>query len=444
MANNNKLIAILLVMILLISVIIIADNATEDWPEEVSEGEEWEEEDWESTGGEWKEEEEGDWPSEIDEYSKEWEEGDWPEEVSERGGWEEEPQEESFFNEEDTDGQIDSYEEESLFNEDGWMTDEEARQQLIEEGWIAGEEGQISDEQSLFNEEGWMTDEEARQEFREQGFEITDLEEGEQYTEEELTQMGWEETEAPTTKPGIKSRPLTFLSQFLTAYDQYRGFSRFSSLFFTSEAWERHREKVNQIFCDTIILGGTQCWTSRICDTQLYPLVQRGTFSGRTPSGERQATATIQGEKSLPIQAVDNFGNPTMLRLYKITYAINNPYEAQELKYNIQFRTEDGYKINWFPDYQTTPASRTEASPLMQYGKNDYSAVCLIFHPSLIDYKSNWHGRRIREWCTPIIQYIGTATKPYPTASNTPEETTTPSAPAGLPEIEEEDEHPGF
>jgi hypothetical protein len=237
---------------------------------------------------------------------------------------------------------------------------------------------------------------------------------------------------------------LTGLSQFLTVYDQYRGFSRFSSLFLTSEVWERHREKVNQAFCDTIILGGTQCWTSRICDTQLYPLVPRGTFAGRTPSGERQATASIQGEKSLPIQGVDDFGNPTMLYLYKITYSIRNPYESQELKYNVQFRTEDGYKINWFPDYKSTPAARTEASPLMEYGKNDYAAVCLIFHPSLIDYRSNWHGRRTRELCSPIAQYAGTATKPYPTASNSTDATTTPDAPGGLPETTVGEAHPGF
>jgi uncharacterized protein YnzC (UPF0291/DUF896 family) len=235
---------------------------------------------------------------------------------------------------------------------------------------------------------------------------------------------------APSTLQAIASG----IGRFLAVYDQYRGFSRFSSLFLTDEVWERHREKVNQAFCDTILLGGTQCWTSRICDTQLYPLVPRGTFSGRTPSGERQATATIQGEKSLTIQGVDDFGNPTTLRLYKITYAINNPYDDQKLKYNIQFRKEDGYKINWFDDYQPTPAARTEASPLVEYGKNDYSAVCLVFNPSLVDYRSNWHGRRIREWCTPIVQYVGTATKPYPTSSNTTDTTTKPTAPIGLPE----------
>lgn len=254
-------------------------------------------------------------------------------------------------------------------------------------------------------------------------------------TAEEYEQLeAWKKRKAQSTG---EPRPLVAASQFLTYYEEYKGFARFGSLFFTSDGWERHREKINQIFCDTILLGGTQCWTSRICDTQLYPLVPRSVFAGRTPSGERTATASIQGEKSLTIQGVDDFDNPVTLRLYKTTYAINNPYEEQTIEYNIQYRTEDGFKINWFNDSQTIPpgtsAKRTEANPLIDYGKNDYTEACIIFHPSIIDYR-NYLGRRIREWCTPIIEYVGTATKPYPTATNTTEETPTPQAPEELPQ----------
>lgn len=247
-------------------------------------------------------------------------------------------------------------------------------------------------------------------------------------------------------EPGFLARTGTFVSQFLATYDQYRGFARFGSLFFTSEAWEQHREKVNQAFCDTIILGGTQCWTSKICDTQLYPLLQRGTFSGRTPSGERQATASIQAEKSLPIYAVDKLGNPIIKHLYKVTYALTNPYEYQELKYNIEFRAEDGYKYRWYPDYEPVPADgayRTEASPLINYGTHDYNTVCLVFHPHIVDYVS-WHGRTIREWCTDIIPYQETATKPYPGSSNETTATPTPNAPTPLPDEDELEEHSGF
>ncbi|MBW2969343.1 hypothetical protein KY314_04510, partial [Candidatus Woesearchaeota archaeon] len=102
-------------------------------------------------------------------------------------------------------------------------------------------------------------------------------------------------------------------------------------------------------------------------------------------------------------------------------YAINNPNIEQELKYNIQFRTDEGYKINWFPDYQQAPDYRREDNPIIEYGRNDYSEVCLIFHPSITDYGANWHGRTIREWCTDIVPYEGTATKPYPTSEDTTE-----------------------
>ncbi|MBD3361827.1 hypothetical protein GF358_03475 [Candidatus Woesearchaeota archaeon] len=264
----------------------------------------------------------------------------------------------------------------------------------------------------------------------------------EQWAQRERTRAYEEWEEGTKQEPMTASRIMAGISQFLAKYEQYRGFARFGSLFFTGETWERHREKVNQAFCDTILLGGTKCWTSRICDTQLYPLMPRGTFSGRTPSGQRQATASIQAEKSLPIAAIDN-GQQINKYLYKITYSITNPYEEQELKYNIQFRTADGYKFNWFPDYQSTPAYRTEASPLIRYGKQDYTEVCLIFHPYIVDYHT-WHGRNIREWCTKIIQYTGTATKPYPTASNETDATPTPDAPEELPEEGEVDRFEGF
>ena len=231
-----------------------------------------------------------------------------------------------------------------------------------------------------------------------------------------------------------ESKPINWGSlaaEFLSSYDQYRGFARFGSLFFTDESWEAYREKVNQIFCDTILLGGTQCWTSRICDTQLYPIMPRSTFSGRTPSGQRVAVATIQGEKSLPIAAVDKQGNPIDMRLYKVTYAITNPYDQQEIKYNVQFRTEDGNTINWYPEQQTlgpgSSAAITEASPIIEYGRKNYNTVCLTFNPGITDY-AYWHGKTIHEWCSPVIQYEGTATKPYPEATNDPE--TTPEEPA--------------
>jgi len=245
----------------------------------------------------------------------------------------------------------------------------------------------------------------------------------------------WQQTQyikaAEKRTPVTAQEILYGVTRFLAYYDQYSGFARFGSLFFTNEQWEQRREKINQLFCDTILLGGTQCWTSRICDTQLYPLVPRSVFAGRTPSGERQATASIQAEKSLPILAVDDTGKQITLRLYKITYAINNPYEEQELKYNVQLRTADEYKINWFSEHKNAPGQRTEANPLLEYGRNDYIEACLVFTPAIIDYQ-NYHGRRTREWCTPIIEYTGTATKPYPTASDEPE--TTPEEPEQAPD----------
>jgi len=225
---------------------------------------------------------------------------------------------------------------------------------------------------------------------------------------------------------------------FLAAYDQYPGFARFGSLFMTSDMWERHRENVNRAFCDTILLGGTQCWTSRICDTRLYRNMPSSVFAGRTPSGQRVATASIQGEKSLPIAAVDEQGMPVDKRKYKVTYAIRNPYEEQDIKYNIQFRTDDGNTYNWYTEWQSlspgtyagTSATIAEDTPLLDYGTKDYKTVCIIFSPAIVDYHT-FAGRKIKEWCSDIVQYMGTATRPYPDAAD--DTTVTPDPNAGQP-----------
>lgn len=239
---------------------------------------------------------------------------------------------------------------------------------------------------------------------------------------------------APTGEP---FKPGIFVAQFLSSYDRYRGLAKLGSLFFTGDNWEEYRSQINQVFCDTILLGGTKCITSRICDTQLYAIMPRNVFTGRTPSGERLAVAEIQGEKSLPIAAVDEQGNPYDMRLYKTTFAITNPNPQITITYNIQFRTDNGDIFNWHPEMQAlSPGSTgyaTEQNPILEYGKRDYTKVCLVFNPGIVDYNANWHGKTVKEWCSPIIQYIGTATKPYPTATDSP--STTPPDDPTLPPV---------
>ena len=246
--------------------------------------------------------------------------------------------------------------------------------------------------------------------------------------------------EAPLSSPLYRyySRGVGGTVTFLAAYDQYSGFARLGSLFMTSDMWEKHRENVNRAFCDTILLGGTQCWISRICDTQLYRNMPSSVFAGRTPSGQMVATASIQGEKSLPIAAVDEQGMPVDMRKYKVTYAIRNPYDEQKIKYNIQFRTEDGNTYNWYNEWQSlspgtyagTSAKIAEDTPLLDYGTKDYKTVCIIFSPAIVDYHT-YAGRRIKEWCSDVVQYMGTATRPYPEAAD--DTTVTPDPNAGQP-----------
>jgi hypothetical protein len=229
---------------------------------------------------------------------------------------------------------------------------------------------------------------------------------------------------------GTPPAPIAIYS-FMGIYNQYSGLARFGSLFFTHEQDEQWREKVNQFFCDTILLGGTQCWTSRICSMGMHMTTHRNTLADRAPWREHRPLVSIQAEKSLPIQTPDG-----TKYLYKITYSITNPYDTIKLDYAVEVRREDGSTYQLEPWKKLRPgmsATISEATPILRYGKSNYAEACLIFDPAIVDYTGYWHGKRRREMCAGIVQYQGDATRPYPTAAGTPPAATPAPPPASQP-----------
>ncbi|MEM4242791.1 MAG: hypothetical protein QXM31_02730, partial [Candidatus Woesearchaeota archaeon] len=56
-----------------------------------------------------------------------------------------------------------------------------------------------------------------------------------------------------------------YLGIFVQQYRQYAGLAGWSSLIFDEDFLDKWSTSVNKFFCDTIVLGGIDCWASRIC-----------------------------------------------------------------------------------------------------------------------------------------------------------------------------------
>jgi len=198
-----------------------------------------------------------------------------------------------------------------------------------------------------------------------------------------------------------------FLSTFAKHYQQYSGLAGWSSLVFNEEDLQEWRDKVNDFFCKTIVLGGIDCWKSKICG-KYYDIqpARNGILYTSPVSGALRAAAHIEGQRSLPISTP----NETYW-VYTITFSIANP-EEEGMSYNVRFGGSQR-SVTWWPQAQPLgkgeTASAIGASALMKLSRHDYTGVCLEFNPSIEAYG----GKKISSLCNSIVMHAGGATTPY-------------------------------
>ncbi len=218
-----------------------------------------------------------------------------------------------------------------------------------------------------------------------------------------------------------------FLETAASYYQQYSGMSGWSALIWDEEYLQEWRDRVNDIMCKTIILGGVDCWASKICGkySDIKP-TRDGVLYSDAGTGAPRAVAHIEGERSLPIVT------PGKTQwVYTITFSVTNPDEDKGLSYNVRFIGPKHSARWWTPPVTNPPidgggtVSVTGASALQKLSSNDYTEVCLELSPSI----KGWGGKKVSKLCNSIVQYSGPATAPYGAPPNETAAAPTPGAP---------------
>ncbi len=224
-----------------------------------------------------------------------------------------------------------------------------------------------------------------------------------------------------------------FLTQFLRYYSLYSGLAAYGSLFFNKDNLEERRAKVEKEFCDTILLGGTQCWTSKLCQQYIDSAPGEGVLVTEDVGGAFRAVAHVEGEKSLPIETPKG-----SQWVYKVNYYISNNDEQR--KFNVKF-TGDKTTF-WYaqedPKRNLKPgeaSSRASTNPILKASSSNYKEVCLVFIPTM----SSFNGRRVDELCSAFSQYRGEATEPYKFINQSEEEQKKKKGKKGKEDKEEEE-----
>lgn len=200
------------------------------------------------------------------------------------------------------------------------------------------------------------------------------------------------------------------LTEVIEAYNEFSGLGALSSLFISDSDLAKKRQEANDLFCSTLLLGGTQCWTSKLCQYSVDASPGGLGLVARGAAQQPIASAHIEADKSLPITYTNLSSQQTVsMRLYRITYYLHNAGNTN-LTWNMAFYATDGTEYFAFPNDQllgegeTNKRMRTQA--ITQYSNKDYTKVCLYFDPPI----KRFGGGEAKELCNDIKEYGGAAT----------------------------------
>jgi hypothetical protein len=240
------------------------------------------------------------------------------------------------------------------------------------------------------------------------------------------------------------------LGRFMKAYNDYAGLRQITSIFWPAydEEVQARKAKIQQQFC--LAAGITNCVTSAICGT-IYNIQADNILAGRGPSGTYVSSASLNAERSLPIdvegmtrqQLIDLFGNSTVikgvwinltdpnfnprilgamrLRLYHVQYSVTNNAEGKkDLNYNIvfekvpqEFNSSYGTPVGsarWWKSDQTISNLQTARDDVYKFSATEYNSVCLKFDPKLPSGHAAF-SQLVGELCVPFAEYAGGPTE---------------------------------
>ncbi|MDO8660672.1 MAG: hypothetical protein Q7K43_02175, partial [Candidatus Woesearchaeota archaeon] len=182
---------------------------------------------------------------------------------------------------------------------------------------------------------------------------------------------------------------------------EYSGIAAFSSLFIPEEFLQDWQKTIENAFCKSIIGGGIDCWTSKICKKYDDSIAGYGVLTTASESSSAFGSvpvAHVEAERSLP-GVFQNGSVQTTEFLYKITYYVRNPESAEDLHYNLVFLPR-GYQAFTKSKLLKPGQSGSAAgqASIVQYSRQLYTEVCLVFDREIADSR----GEKVSEVCNNI------------------------------------------
>jgi len=192
-----------------------------------------------------------------------------------------------------------------------------------------------------------------------------------------------------------------FLSQFIKNYADYSGLGQFSDMLLFRGADRRQklaerRAQIDENLCQQMwgVLAGRKCYISKRCD--VYTKMSQ---SGSTASMTTQAGGIyILAERGPRF----DYSETTSKRFYKVEFRVVNPFENENLKFNVRWIKSDGSSIDWMgadnPDRVLAPKKPLtcvlSSCPLKLqpslYSSNEYTQICLTFEPKIPEKDRTW------------------------------------------------------
>lgn len=189
------------------------------------------------------------------------------------------------------------------------------------------------------------------------------------------------------------------VKEFFAGYEAFRGLGAYGALFWDEEELYERRLKVREAFCKTVVLGGVECWTSKLCERYTDQHTGSNTLVTVVPGQSVRAAAHIEAERTETTEFQNESGT-FGLYLYRVTFFASSPKDDNSVQLRFYY---DGGTYDWFPEPQPIEAggvvSASGAAAIVSYGKRDYTQVCLMLSEGI----EVGTGSSVSEICAPIV-----------------------------------------
>ncbi len=183
---------------------------------------------------------------------------------------------------------------------------------------------------------------------------------------------------------------------------QFQGLSGLSNILLGEETVDNWRRSIDESFGKFL---GKDYWQAMICESQ-YETPQDSIMTIATPDGLPHILAHAEGERT------DVIGPNGTEYLYKITWAVNNPEQAnEELEFNVYLVNGNSRRPMYPQLFRLSPGDqeiRSGEDAIVQYSSNLYPEICINFEDPVDQFGSS--GETRNTVCNAITGYEGGAT----------------------------------